>query len=105
MLTIREYVDRHARSPFREWLDGVDQTARARIQARLLRVELGNLGDHKSVGGGVHELRLDFGPGFRLYFGRDGQTIVLLLIGGTKATQARDIRRARDYWREYLEDE
>jgi putative addiction module killer protein len=97
MLTIREYVDRHARSPFREWLDGVDQTARARIQARLLRVELGNLGDHK--------LRLDFGPGFRLYFGRDGQTIVLLLIGGTKATQARDIRRARDYWREYLEDE
>jgi putative addiction module killer protein len=69
----------------------------------VLRFELGNLGDHKSVGAGVWEARLAFGPGYRIYFGRDGESIILLLLGGAKASQARDIRRAQGFWRHYRE--
>ena len=77
-------------------------TTKARIQARILRIESGNLGDHKSVGGGVGELRIDFGPGYRVYFGKDGATLILLLIGGDKGSQGKDIKRARALWSEYL---
>lgn len=80
-------------------LDGV---TRARIQARVLRFETGNLGDCKSVGGGVLEARVMFGPGYRIYFGQDGVELVLLLVGGSKGTQAKDIQRARQYWHDYL---
>ena len=79
---------------------------RARIQARVLRFELGNLGnlgDHKSVGAGVWEARLTFGPGYRIYFGKDGDSVIVLLAGGAKASQAQDIRRAQGSWRDYLE--
>ncbi len=72
------------------------------MQARVVRFETGNLGDHKGVGGGVQEARVMFGPGYRLYFGQDGATLVLLLVGGSKGTQAKDIRRAQQYWRDYL---
>ena len=102
-LTIREYVASDGRNPFREWLASLEVATRARIQARVFRFEMGNLGDHKSVGAGVWEARLAFGPGYRIYFGRDGQSIVLLLAGGTKASQAGDIRRARDRWHDYVE--
>jgi putative addiction module killer protein len=63
---------------------------------------LGNFGDSKSVGGGVEELRIDFGPGYRVYFGRDGQSVVILLGGGSKQTQSKDIQRARALWEDYL---
>ena len=76
---------------------------RARIQARVLRFESGNLGDHKNVGEGVFETRLDFGPGYRIYFGRQGGRVILLLTGGDKSSQTGDIRTARRYWAEYLE--
>jgi len=76
----------------------------ARIQARVLRFELGNLGDHKSGGGGVWEARLDFGPGYRLYFGQDGAVVILLLCGGDKSTQKKDIRQAKAYWERYLKE-
>jgi putative addiction module killer protein len=99
---VREYLTNRGASPFREWLDALDVTARARIQARVLRFESGNLGDYKSVGGGVLESRLDVGPGYRIYFGIDEGDLVLLLIGGTKRTQQRDIRQARAYWADYL---
>jgi putative addiction module killer protein len=69
--------------------------------ARLKRVELGNLGDHHGVGEGVYELRIDFGPGYRVYFGEDGKRLVVLLIGGTKKTQRRDIETAKRYWSDY----
>ena len=72
------------------------------MQARVLRFETGNLGDHKGVGGGVQEARVMFGPGYRIYFGQDGATLVLLLVGGSKGTQAKDSRRAQQYWRDYL---
>jgi putative addiction module killer protein len=80
---------------FRAWLDGLkDNKARLRIDIRLQRLEKGNLGDVKPVGGGVSELRIDYGPGYRLYFTQQGRTIVILLCGGDKRTQAQDIKRA-----------
>jgi putative addiction module killer protein len=90
--------------PFRDWLATLDRTTRARIPARVLRFEMGNFGDHKSVGDGVQEARVMFGAGYRIYFGQDGASLVLLLVGGTKATQAKDIRRAQEFWRDYLEE-
>ena len=102
-LTIREYLSSDVKSPFRDWLEMLDISVRARIQARILRFEMGNLGDHKSVGGGVWEARVMFGPGYRIYFGKEGLSIILLLLGGDKSSQAGDIRKARQLWSEYLE--
>ncbi len=80
---------------FRAWLDGLkDEKARVRIGIRLQRVEKGNLGDARPVGGGVSELRIDYGPGYRLYFVQRGKMVVILLCGGDKRSQARDIKRA-----------
>jgi len=102
-LTIREYLSADGKSYFREWLDALPISVSARIQARVLRFETGNLGDHRSVGGGVWEARLMFGPGYRIYFGREGDSVILLLLGGDKSSQAGDIRDARRLWREYME--
>ena len=88
---------------FGEWLQGLDISAKARIQARILRFEIGYLGDHRSVGGGLREARVMFGPGYRIYFGKEGLSIILLLLGGDKSSQAGDIRKARRLWKEYLE--
>jgi putative addiction module killer protein len=88
-------------SVFREWIDGLkDQVARARIVRRIVRVEQGNLGDVKPVGGGVSELRIDYGPGYRVYFCQRGRTVILLLCGGDKRTQAKDIERAHELAKE-----
>lgn len=88
--------------PFKEWLDELtDKKAVARILARLARLREGNLGDCKPVGEGVSELRVDYGPGYRVYFGQKGRTLVVLLCGGDKRTQDRDIRLAKQYWREF----
>lgn len=100
---IREYVKRNGRSPFREWLDSLDKLIRARVQGRVARFETGNLGDFKQLGAGIFEARLDVGPGYRIYVARDGQVIILLLCGGDKSTQTRDIERAKVYWKEYQE--
>jgi putative addiction module killer protein len=102
-LTIKEYLSPDGRSCFREWLHGLGIRVQARIQARILRFEMGNLGDHKSVGGGVWEARVMFGPGYRVYFGKEGLSIILLLLGGDKSSQSGDIRKARQLWQEYLE--
>ena len=97
---------RDGRVPFEEWLDDLkDKRAVARVLARLARVRLGNLGDCKPVGDGVSELRVDYGPGYRVYFGQKGRTLVVLLCGGDKRTQDRDIRLARQFWQEFKESE
>ena len=103
-LIIREYITPRGKNPFRDWLKSLDLRVQARIQARVLRFEAGNLGDHKSIGSGVWEARLDFGPGYRLYFGKDGSSMILLLIGGDKASQFRDIRTAQSYWADYRKE-
>jgi putative addiction module killer protein len=103
-LIIREYLSAAGRNYFRDWLDSLTVPVKARIQARVLRFETGNLGDHKSVGEGVWEARIMFGPGYRIYFGKEGRSIILLLLGGDKSSQTADIRRAQRLWKEYLEE-
>ncbi len=87
---------------FEQWLDDLDdKRAVARILARLARVRQGNLGDCKPVGEGVSELRVDYGPGYLVYFGQKRRTLVVLLCGGDKRTQDRDIRLAKQFWQEF----
>ena len=100
---VREFATADGRVPVREWLADLDRVSRVRILARIARVAGGNLGDCRAVGEGVLEARLAFGPGYRVYFGRHGRTVVLLLLGGSKATQFRDIHHAKMYWRQYRE--
>ena len=101
---VQNYLKGDGTSPFEGWLDSLQDTKTvSKIKKRLRRVELGNLGDYRSVGGGVFELRIDWGPGYRVYFGQIGLTIVLLLCGGDKSTQDRDILKAKEYWAEYEE--
>jgi len=101
-LIVREYLTVADRSPFNEWLQGLrDLKARARIRTRLDRLSLGNKGDYARVGDGVFELRFFFGPGYRVYYGLEDDTKVVLLGGGTKDTQQRDIRIAKVYWKDY----
>ena len=101
MTEIREYIDIRGRSPFGRWFDRLDSTAAARVRTALARMEAGNLSNVRGVGSGVLERRIDVGPGYRVYFGRDGDTLIVLLGGGTKARQQRDIEDARELWREY----
>jgi putative addiction module killer protein len=99
---LRVYETPSGTSPFDDWLDGLrDAKGRARIEIRLDRLEQGNFGDCQPVGEGVFELRMDFGPGYRAYFAEDGPKIVLLLIGGDKSTQTKDIKTAKAYWQQY----
>lgn len=99
---IRRYITPEGKFPFTEWLDSLrDRNVRVRIKSRLDRVEQGNLGDVKSVGEGVFELRINYGPGYRIYFGQVGLTIVLILMAGDKSTQDQDIRQAIAYWKDY----
>ena len=99
---IQRYVASNGQVPFDSWYDSLrDSKISTIIDKRLNRVILGNLGDCQSVGNGVFELRIDYGPGFRIYFGQVGTTIILLLCGGDKSTQDRDIRQAIEYWTDY----
>ena len=103
IIELLEYLTEDGRNPFREWLLSLrDAPMRARVRVRLNRVRLGNFGDSHGVGGGVSELRLHLGPGYRVYYGRRGNALVILLCGGDKGTQARDIQRAQAYWTDYL---
>jgi putative addiction module killer protein len=101
VIEVREYLDRNGRSPFGKWFLDLDATAAARVAVSLKRIELGNLANVKSVGGGVHECKLDFGPGYRIYFGRDGDKLVILLAGGSKRRQSNDIANAKARWADY----
>jgi len=101
MIEVREYTDLHGRSPFQQWFEDLDALAAAKDTVALTRLEQGNVSSVKGVGGGVLELRIDYGPGYRVYFGKDGAHVVILLGGGTKKRQNRDIRTAQDLWTTY----
>ncbi len=101
---IEFYTTQNGRTLFTEWFESLrDARIRGRIEARLLSLESGNFGDYKSVGEGVFELRLHIGKGYRIYFAVVDNMIVLLLCGGDKSSQQRDIERAKTYWRDFKE--
>lgn len=101
---IEYYRTETGQKPFKGWLDGLrDTKARAKVRVRLDRARLGNLGDRKQVGNGVWEMRIDYGPGYRVYFGLDGNRVILLLLGGDKSTQQKDIDLATGYWKDHQE--
>jgi len=103
--TLEIYVAENGEQPFIDWLESLkDNRDRFRIKERLDRIALGNLGDHKHVGNGVYELRADFGSGYRIYYGNKNEKIVLLLCGGNKSTQKKDIKKAINYWKDYLSE-
>ena len=98
------YEISHGKVPFEDWLEDLkDKKARAIIRARLDRLEEGNPGEHEAVGNGVYELKIRFGPGYRVYFGVESKVIVILLLGGDKGTQRKDIEKACEYWHSYKE--
>jgi len=100
--TISYYLTERGGKPFKEWLDGVkDIAARQKVRIRLDRVRLGNLGKNRSVGEGVYELKIHYGPGYRVYYGLKQKTVVLLLLGGDKSSQKKDIAQAKVYWQDY----
>ena len=103
---LQAYRASNGREPFTEWLISIqDRDTRNRIERRLDRIRSGNFGDYRSVGAGVFELRFSFRAGYRIYFGEVDDTIILLLCGGDKSSQTRDIERAKNYWLEYKEVE
>lgn len=102
MFEVRRYLTTSGIDVFGKWLnDLADDRTRAKIAARVLRLAAGNFGDCKRLRGGVRELRIDWGPGYRVYFAMDGRSIVLLLCGGDKRRQSADIERAFGYWNDY----
>lgn len=100
-VTLVEFLDADGRSPFAAWFDSLPAPAAVKVSIALERIELGNLSNAKSVGKGVMEYRVDFGPGYRIYFGRKGEELVILLAGGSKQRQQNDIASAQARWAEY----
>jgi putative addiction module killer protein len=101
MISRREYIDESGHNRFRRWLDDLDDAALARVLVSLERLSDGNLSQIKGVGAGVSELKINFGPGYRVYFGWDGDVLIILLGGGTKARQQKDIVQAQQDWIAY----
>jgi len=101
MLLVREYVDKRGRSPFGVWFNELNGVSAVKVRVAVSRLAQGNLSNVKSVGSGVLEYRIDFGPGYRICFGRDGEELVVLLAGGTKKRQQQDIVAATGYWQDY----
>ena len=104
MIRVFAYETESGEQPFTAWLDSLDDQVADRITEGLARFEHGNFGDHKGVGEGVMERRFTFGPGYRVYYARDGQELVVLLGGGSKKRQSRDVARAKTLWTAYLDE-
>lgn len=101
MTELKEYLDANGHSPFEGWFNTLDHRAAAKVTVAIVRLRHGNVSNTKSIGGGVMEYRIDFGPGYRIYFGRGGDEIIILLGGGTKQRQQTDIERAKVRWQDY----
>lgn len=101
-MEVQYYITKDNKTPFTEWLDNLrDAKGRGVIRSRINRLRLGNFGDCELLGGGVSELKIDFGAGYRVYFAKSGKEIILLLCGGVKKTQQSDIDKAKAYWVEH----
>lgn len=98
------FADRSGKSPYLEWLDSLGWKVQERVLKRAARLKWGQFGDFKALDGGLYELRMFFGPGYRIYFGEHRGNLILLLCGGDKSTQKKDIKVARACWKTYLED-
>ena len=101
MIEVREYNDPSGQSPFTAWFDRLNAQAAAKVTTSVTRLANGNFSNVKGVGAGVFECRIDFGPGYRVYFGKDGERLVILLGGGTKKRQQKDIADAIASWQDY----
>ncbi|MCP5227510.1 type II toxin-antitoxin system RelE/ParE family toxin [Accumulibacter sp.] len=102
MFDILDYQAEDGRDPFKEWLAGLaDRRARARVAVRVQRMAAGNFGDHKPLSDGVWELKIDHGPGYRVYYAQAGRRVLLLLVGGDKRRQQVDIATAVRYWQDW----
>lgn len=101
MIAVREYLDATSRSPFATWFNELNAQAAARVSVAITRLGQGNFSNVKGIGPGVYEYTIDFGPGYRIYFGKDGERLVILLGGGTKKRQQRDIAAANSLWQDY----
>jgi putative addiction module killer protein len=101
MIEVRQYTMESGKSPFKKWFAGLNSVATAKVTVALERLARGNVSNVKAVGAGVSECKIDFGPGYRIYFGMDGYTLVILLAGGTKKGQQDDIAAAKARWVDY----
>lgn len=103
-IDIEIYELENGKSPYLQWESKLSRSVEAIVDARLARIQVGNFGDCKSIQGakGMYELRIHFSPGYRIYFGNDGNKIILLLLGGTKGNQKKDIQKSYEYWQNYL---
>ena len=101
MIEVREYLDAEGKSPYAKWFDRLNVAAAVKVTTAVHRMEQSNFSNVKGVGAGVYEFRIDFGPGYRIYFGKDGDRLVILLAGGTKKRQDADITAAKANWRDY----
>src|ERR1700730_3288203 len=101
VLELRYYLTAGGERPFESWFSDLDAAAAAKVSVALVRLGQGNTSNAKGVGEGVLEYRIDWGPGYRVYFGRDGEVLVILLTGGTKKRQQRDIETASKFWQAY----
>jgi len=103
---VRLYRTVEGRIPFLDWIEALrDERAKQKIQARIARIRLGNLGNTRPVGEGVQELKIDYGPGYRVYFAQHGARILIILCGGDKSTQAADIKAAKDFWNQFKKEQ
>tara|TARA_R110000772_G_scaffold103600_3_gene204704 strand:+ start:54232 stop:54561 length:330 start_codon:yes stop_codon:yes gene_type:complete len=101
MIEVKEYLDAEGSSPYAKWFIRLNVAAAVKVATAIYRMAQGNLSNVKGVGAGVYEYRIDFGPGYRIYFGKEGDRLVLLLAGGTKKRQDADIAAAKGHWRDY----
>lgn len=101
VFTIKEYVTPDGVSCFGKWFERLNALAASKVSVAITRIELGNFSNTKSVGAGVWEIKIDYGPGYRVYYAKEGDTIVILLAGGTKKTQQKDIEKAKLLWVEF----
>lgn len=100
-IKIASYVTEDGLDPFAKWFDKLNAIAAAKVSTALYRMELGNYSNFKTLGEGIFEYKIDFGPGYRTYFGQDGEELVILVGGGSKKQQDKDIKIAKNYWQKY----